>query len=67
MGITNAIAKYIEDNRISITQVVADTGIQIEKFDENTTEILSAQEMLRLCAYLRVKPEDIAEKYHDYI
>ena len=67
MGITEAIAKYISDSKIPIEQVALDTQIDMEKLVIDTKYILSSQEMLEVCAYLRVRPEELVEKYHDYI
>jgi len=67
MGITEAIAKYISDNKISIEQVSSDTEIEVQKLQLNSKSILSSQEMLTVCSYLRVSPEELVEKYHDYI
>ena len=67
MGITEAIAKYISDNKISLEQVSSDTEIDAEKLELNSKYILSSQEMLTVCSYLRISPEELVEKYHDYI
>ena len=67
MGITEAIAKYISDNKISLEQVASDTKIDSEKLKLNSRYILSSQEMLTVCSYLRISPEELVEKYHDYL
>jgi len=67
MGITEAIAKYIFDSKISLEQVASDTEIEVEKLKLNSKHILSSQEMLTVCSYLRISPEELMEKYHDYI
>ena len=67
MGITEAIAKYITDSKISLEQVASDTNIDIEKLKLNSKYILSSQEMLTVCSYLRISPEELVEKYYDYI
>jgi len=67
MEISRAIAKYIYDSKISLEQVALDTKIDICKLDINSTHVLSSQEMLEVCSYLRVRPEELVERYHDYI
>ena len=65
MGITTAIANYILENHLSVDQIVKDTGVDERKLQPETEEILSGEEMLSLCAYLRIKPEEIETTYHD--
>ncbi|WP_458459746.1 hypothetical protein [Pseudobutyrivibrio sp.] len=67
MGITEIIAKYISDSKIPLEQVASDTEIEVEKLTLNSKYILSSQEMLTVCSYLRISPEELMEKYHDYI
>lgn len=67
MGITNDISRYISDNHLSVSQIAYDTGIAEEKMTSGTAEVLTSGEMLDLCSYLRIKPEEIMEKYHDHI
>lgn len=63
MNTTEAVAKYISDNNLSILQIVKDTQIQEEKLRIGTKEKLSAQEFLELCDYLNITPEELMEKY----
>ena len=65
MGITKAIAKYIFDSKIPLKQVASDTNVDIKKLSLNTNLILSSQEMLTVCSYLRIRPEELVEKYND--
>ena len=61
MNITNSLVHYIHENRISVSQVSADTKIPQEKLKLQTKDVLSAEEMLVLCQYLHVKPEDFMD------
>jgi len=56
-NVTNQIAKYILKENISISQIVHDTHIPKEKLLVDSTENLTAEELLELCVYLRIKPE----------
>ncbi|MCR4566931.1 MAG: hypothetical protein K5769_02700 [Pseudobutyrivibrio sp.] len=67
MGITEIIAKYIYENNISLKQISIDTDIDIKKLDLESNQILTGQEMLTVCSYLRIRPEELVEKYHDYL
>ena len=57
LDVTNCIAKYIADNRISIRQIAGDNGIKEEKLIPGTTQKLDSHEFLTLCQYLQIKPE----------
>lgn len=61
MDVTSCIAQYIGENNIEIEEVVEATHIKREKLTLNQ-EKLTAGELLELCAYLGVRPEDFYEK-----
>lgn len=61
MDVTSCIAKYIGEKNIEIEEVVEATHIKREKLTLNQ-EKLTAGELLELCAYLGVRPEDFYEK-----
>jgi hypothetical protein len=65
MGITEAIAKYISENKLSVTQIEQDTGIDLIKLQPGCREHLASEEMLYLCQYLRIRPERLMEQYGD--
>ena len=58
MNITKTIAGYISDNHLTVSQISRDTGIEPVKLMPDTTKRLSSQELLVLCSYLHVKPEE---------
>ena len=58
MGITDDLSKYISENMLSVMQISADTGINKDKLSYGTEQILTAEELLVLCRYLNVRPED---------
>lgn len=57
--VTEYFLKYFEKNRINIEEISDITGIKIEKISENYKKALSAEEFLKLCAYLRITPEEV--------
>lgn len=57
--ITKRIAEYISHNQISISQITLDTGISGEKLQIDTTGTLNATELLVLCDYLNIRPEEM--------
>lgn len=59
MGITKTVAEYISENCLSVSQISSDTGIAPEKLTAGTDQTLTAQELLKVCSYLRVRPEDM--------
>lgn len=61
MSITNTIARYISDNHLTVSQITKDTGINPDKLSTDTNMILSSQELLILCSYLHIKPEELLE------
>lgn len=61
MGITNIMSKYISDQHLSVSQITLDTGIPADKLQNDTKEILTAEELLILCRYLHVRPEEMMD------
>lgn len=55
--ITDKIAKYISEQKISVNQVSKDTQIAKEKLQVPPQSGLNAEEMLSLCNYLHITPE----------
>lgn len=53
------IAKYICENHISVEQVSRDTGIAEAKLINRSEENLSATELLEVCVYLNIRPEQL--------
>lgn len=53
------IVGYIHHNSISIQQISEVLGIPVQKLDLNASENLEADEFLKLCAYLGIRPENI--------
>lgn len=56
---TRYLAAYIYDNRISSGIVAERLNIPTEKLFPGTQESLTAEEFLKLCQYLRIRPENI--------
>ena len=53
------LVEQMEQNHIS-AEVVADIlGISLENLYVGTGELLDADDFLRICAYLHIRPEDI--------
>ncbi|MDD3205907.1 MAG: hypothetical protein PHS74_09280 [Lachnospiraceae bacterium] len=61
-NITEKIADYIMDNRISVVQTARDLGISESKLLSKNNENLDADEFLRLCSYLNLNPESFKRK-----
>lgn len=56
------LTDYMEKHAISITRTAQETGIPDEKLRAGAKEKLTAEEFLELCAYLKVRPEEIREE-----
>ena len=59
MDITKIIAGYIFDNNLTVSQISLDTGIESDKLMPDSKMKLSSQELLVLCSYLHIKPEEL--------
>lgn len=55
--ITDKIAEYILEQKISVNQVAKDTQIAKEKLQMPPKSSLNAEELLSLCNYLHITPE----------
>lgn len=53
------IARMIDKNNLYIEEISAKLDISKEKLILGTKESLSAEEFLRLCQYLHIRPEDV--------
>ena len=60
-AVTEFFLRYFEKNRINIEEISDITGIKKEKFSENYGKALSAEEFLKLCIFLKIKPEEVRE------
>lgn len=58
-AVTDYFIKYFEKNRIDIEEISEKTGISKSKFSKNARTRLTADEFLRLCVLLGIKPEMI--------
>ena len=56
---TRWVAEYIEKNHISIEEIEQKLHISREKLIIGTEQTLSGEELLELCVYLRIRPEEI--------
>ena len=56
---TRWVAEYIAKNHISIEEIEKKCHISREKLTIGTEQTLSGEELLELCVYLRIRPEEI--------
>ncbi|MEH2944914.1 hypothetical protein VSQ32_19240 [Lachnospiraceae bacterium KK002] len=54
------LAEQMREKRISEEIVANVLGIPAEKFYVGTGEVLGADEFLRICAYLHIRPENMS-------
>lgn len=62
MEIKNAIIQYINEHELLKERIAFDTNIDVEKLDENSKADLTGEELLKVCAYLGVDPEQFYKK-----
>lgn len=55
--VTTEVAKYIADKRLSLEEMERELHIPKGKFMTGSKERLTAEEFLRLCVYLGIRPE----------
>lgn len=55
--VTKELAKYISEKQLLPKDLEKELHIPSRKLMENTKESLTAEEFLRLCAYLKIRPE----------
>ncbi len=58
--VTDYIISYLKEEKITAWQIANETGIEAEKLSEGYEHPLDADEFLRLCVHLHLKPEDIS-------
>lgn len=58
--VTDYIISYLKKEKITAQQIAKETGIDEKKLSEGYEYPLDADEFLRLCVQLRLKPEDIS-------
>lgn len=56
---TRWMAEYIVQNQISVEEIAEKLQIPKEKLLVQTQQTLDADELLKLCAYLHIRPEKI--------
>ena len=59
MEIERKMIAYIEENNISKNVMAEVLDIDIEKFAMEKEQTWSAQELLQICAYLKVAPDRV--------
>lgn len=62
--VTEYILQYMKEHHILSSTLSRETGISEEKLVPEYKEALLADEFLRLCVYLKLSPEEIAERIH---
>lgn len=55
-NVTRMIAKYIDENNISLERIEKDTRVSVKKLIVNSNENLNATEFLDICDYLNLDP-----------
>ena len=60
-AVTEFFLEYFEKNRINAYEISENTGIEIEKLSVDYRQPLSAEEFLKLCCLLGVKPEEVKQ------
>lgn len=58
-NITRKIAEYIFRQKISVSRIEEDTKVAREKIELPPRGNLTATELLELCSYLHIKPEEV--------
>lgn len=58
--VTDYIISYLREENLTAVQVARETGIAKQKLTEGYVHPLDADEFLRLCVYLHLRPEDIS-------
>lgn len=56
MQIRTQILDYMEKSKISKSDVAKELMIDVEKFEKESEENWSADDLLRICGYLQVDP-----------
>ena len=57
------ISEFIEKNKLYLEEISVKLNISKEKLILGTEESLSAEEFLRLCQYLHIRPEDVLREF----
>ena len=66
--VTEYFLEYFEKNRIDIKEISEKTGIKISKLSKEYKIPLTAEEFLKLCVLLQIRPEEISKsrkKFND--
>lgn len=58
----NRILAYIETQKFSKVQLAEELHMDIEKFQRGNQVDWSAEELLKVCVYIQVEPEQFYEK-----
>ena len=58
-GVTEFFLKYFEENGIKKEWISEKVGIEEEKLSVDYKEPLTAEEFLKLCAFLSIQPEEV--------
>ena len=53
------IAEFIEKKKLSIKEISINVNVSKKKLILGTEESLTAEEFLRLCQYLHIRPEEV--------
>ena len=62
MKMTELLSAYLKERRMDLEWIAKQTGIPARKLSYPPKEPLNAEELLRLCSYLHVKPEQFWEE-----
>lgn len=64
-SVTKRIAKYISGQKLSVVVISDALNIAAQKLQPETEETLTAEEFLRLCVFLSIKPEQFYEESYN--
>lgn len=62
MEVRENIIDYINRNQFSKEEISMNTKVSRKKFDKGNKEDLTGEEFLKICAYLKVDPNNFYQK-----
>lgn len=62
MKIKDKMIEYMETCEISFDSLSKQLDIERDKFEKDSRENWSAEELLKICAYLKVDPKEFYER-----
>ena len=62
MDMKNKILAYIESQQLSKAHIAQELHMNLDKFERGNQVDWSAEELLKICVYIQVEPEQFYEK-----